>query len=63
MYHLRVVLALCLAGLLAASPAQEREQTNVVLEGDQRDTSDITKQSLSQHRRRRDSGASGSEQF
>ena len=54
MYHLRVTLALCLTGLLAASPAHERdyrEQTNPVLEGDQRNVSDILKQSLSRHRR------------
>ena len=63
MYHLRVALALCLSGILAALPAQEREQTNAVLEGDQRNINDILKQSLSRHRRRRDSGAGGSELF
>ena len=62
MYHLGVTLALCLTGLLATSLAQEtdyKEQTIAVLEGDQRNVSDILKQSLSRHRR----GVYSSEHF
>ena len=54
MYHLRVALALCLSGLLAASLAQETdhgEQTDAVLEGEPRNVREIRKQIVKRNKR------------